>query len=305
MVRVGVIGAGRFGRHYLRIIQHTEGVSLAAVASSNPETGALVPQGCPVTSDWRTLMSRDALDAVIIATPPQLHYEMASAAMRAGLAVLVEKPVTLDPPQAQALYEEAVQTGAVALVNHIQVINPAWQALKANLPRIGAVADVISEGGNHGPFRPDTPPWWDYGSHDVSLVLDLFRVMPDAVSARILTRQPVAGATEAMNVEAMLRFGSVTATLRCGNLYEAKIRRITVRGEHGTLEADDLRPHKVMFYGVDDAATPLPYDATPPLDATVQRLRDAVRHKTPNTEDMALGRDVVTVLARTEALLPQ
>src|SRR5229473_890850 len=107
-VRLGLIGAGRWGRNYLRTIAATPGVRLARLASRNPDSVRLAPADCAVTPDWRDLLDRNALDGVIIATPAALHAEMALAAMDAGLPVLVEKPLTMDIAQARALGRKAL-----------------------------------------------------------------------------------------------------------------------------------------------------------------------------------------------------
>lgn len=301
-VRIGVIGAGRFGRHYIRLLQHTPGAELAAVASTKAETATLVPQGCNIVSDWRDLMDAALLDGVVIATPPALHVPMALEALKARIAALVEKPVALSSADAAQLRDAAAK-GGIVHVNHIQVINPAWRALKKQLPRIGAVRKVVSEGCNEGPYRSDTPPLWDYGAHDMSLVLDLFNGQPDTLTARLLERKPVKGAYDAMLAETELVFGNVTARLRFGNISAVKIRRMEVVGERGTLLLDDLAAQKLQFITASGTAEPLPYDPLSPLETVIQRFERAIHIGRNDINDLALGFAVVQQLERLDVAL--
>ena len=83
-LRLGLIGAGRWGRIYIRSIASMENLALAAVASSNPQTEALLPPGCRQLGDWRALIALPEVEAVIVATPPSLHFAMAKTALLAG-----------------------------------------------------------------------------------------------------------------------------------------------------------------------------------------------------------------------------
>src|SRR3954471_12673660 len=83
-LRLGLIGAGRWGRTYIRSIAAMESLVLTAVASSNPETDVLLPPGCRRLGDWRRMIALPQVEAVIVATPPSLHFAMAKAALEAG-----------------------------------------------------------------------------------------------------------------------------------------------------------------------------------------------------------------------------
>ena len=102
-LRLGLIGAGRWGRIYIRSIAGMENLALAAVASSNPQTDALLPPGCRLLEDWRAMIALPEVEAVIVATPPSLHFAMAKSALEAGKPVLVEKPFTCNIAEAEAL----------------------------------------------------------------------------------------------------------------------------------------------------------------------------------------------------------
>jgi len=104
-VRLGLIGAGRWGRAYIRTLAELDGLSLKWVSSRNPETKTFVPDTCSVTEDWRDLMTAENIDGIIVATPPASHAEIALTAIEQGHAVMVEKPLTLSLQEAEHLLE--------------------------------------------------------------------------------------------------------------------------------------------------------------------------------------------------------
>ncbi len=92
-VRLGLVGAGAWGRNYIRTIAGLTGVVLARAASRNPDTQSLVPPDCVVTPDWRELVGATDLDGLILAVPPKVQAAIAEAAVRARLPLLLEKPI--------------------------------------------------------------------------------------------------------------------------------------------------------------------------------------------------------------------
>ena len=102
MVRLGVIGAGWFAsrRHLPDAAGRRERVTLAALCRRDAAARQTMAAQFGVEprfafADWREMLAGAELDAVLIATPNNLHYEQAKAALEAGLHVLLEKPMTI------------------------------------------------------------------------------------------------------------------------------------------------------------------------------------------------------------------
>ena len=147
-VRLCLLGAGRWGQRYIDTIGASTGVALTALASRNPSAAAFVPQDCHIFTDWREAIRAEDVDAVIVATPPALHTEMALAAIAAGRPVLIEKPLTLSLAEARAVRDAARGNHILASVGHIHLHNGGYLALKKHLPEIGRLLHIRSEAGN-------------------------------------------------------------------------------------------------------------------------------------------------------------
>src|SRR5438105_1980130 len=94
-MKIGVIGAGVMARRHLQVLTGLEGASVTAVCDADPgRAEALAAEaGARAFGDWRPMVEGAALDAVFVCTPPAAHAAPAIAAMEAGLAVYLEKPL--------------------------------------------------------------------------------------------------------------------------------------------------------------------------------------------------------------------
>jgi predicted dehydrogenase len=119
-LRIGVIGAGWFAsrRHCPDIIAHDDAVLTAFCRRSRPELermGSAFGVNALFT-DYRDLLTSGQVDGVVICSPHNLHYEHTRAALEAGLPVLLEKPLTVDPAQGLELVQLAAAKNLVVLV---------------------------------------------------------------------------------------------------------------------------------------------------------------------------------------------
>lgn len=126
-LRIGVIGAGWFAsRRHMPDIQRNEDAVLAALCRRDATALAHLahhfePEA--TYTDWKEMLERCPLDAVLIATPHNLHYEPAKAALERGLHVLLEKPMTVRSEEARELKSLAEERG---LVLGIALNPPYW-----------------------------------------------------------------------------------------------------------------------------------------------------------------------------------
>ncbi len=303
MVRLGQVGTGSWGRRIIATLNALDGVRLTRLASRAADAASLVAAECTVSRDWRDLMAAGDLDGVIVATPPASHAGIAGAALDAGLGVLIEKPLTLDPTESGSLLRRAHARAGIAQVDHIHLFQPAYAALKARVRTAGGARLIRSYGGNQGPFRDDTPALWDYGAHDVALAIDLMDATPSGIACRRLDG-PRPGAPGSGVFEIVLSFsGRRRAEIVVGNLLPGKARWLDVLQTGGSLRFDDLAEDKLVWRPDGGPATPIPVSSERPLSRCLRRFADALATGAPDVADLALGDRVVRVLAACDARL--
>jgi predicted dehydrogenase len=131
-IRLGVIGCGGFGLYALQQFAQVPGVKLIGMAGTNRQAAHAAAQrfGIPDIQDIDTLLARDDIDLVYIATPPFLHHPQAIAALEAGKHVICEKPLAMRLEQADAMIATARKRDRLLTVNLMQRYNPIYEAVK-------------------------------------------------------------------------------------------------------------------------------------------------------------------------------
>jgi predicted dehydrogenase len=307
-VRLGLVGAGRWGRVFLGTIDELEGVQLSSLASNNPQSQTLIPAECRLTGDWRALLSAGKIDGLIAAVPPSAQFSIAEAAIKAGIPVLLEKPLSLDIGEAAALRDMATSRDALVMVDHTHLYHPAYAALKSKLAELGgpgAVTEMTTAAGNWGPFRADVPVLWDWGAHDVAMILDILGQLPVAVTvSRTDNRSEEGGRGETFKIN--LEFGRARAAVSLSNLATVKQRRLQVSVGETELLYDGVAVKNFAMRAGPDA--PWRRETVPgplPVTALVAEFRDAIRSGRRDRSGLELGVDVVSVLARLQTALDE
>src|SRR6186713_1716698 len=108
----GLIGCGEIGRLRASAIQRSPDMRLCAVSDVDlPRASAIAkPLNAAVDQDWRALLRRKEVDAVIVSTPPWLHAEITIEALRHGKHVICEKPLARNIEECQAMNRAAQET---------------------------------------------------------------------------------------------------------------------------------------------------------------------------------------------------
>jgi len=144
-VRIGLIGAGRIARVHAQACRGVSGGRLVAVADIVESAAEKLSQeyGLESYRDYRDVLARPDIDAVLIATPNWLHAEMAIAAARAGKHIFCQKPIALTLEDADAMIATANEAGVVLQVGFMLRFTPPMPSVK-ELVASGALGDIIS-----------------------------------------------------------------------------------------------------------------------------------------------------------------
>jgi 2-hydroxy-4-carboxymuconate semialdehyde hemiacetal dehydrogenase len=131
-IRVALAGAGAFGIKHLDGLKQIDDVEITSIVSRQQEQAQEVADkygASHATTDLAETLARDDVDAVILATPTQMHASQSIACMRAGKHVQVEIPLADSWADAQEVDRVQKETGLVAMVGHTRRFNPSHQFL--------------------------------------------------------------------------------------------------------------------------------------------------------------------------------
>ena len=250
MTSIGVVGLNYWGPNLVR--NFDELAELAWICDLDPKhlqaTAARYPNA-KATESYDDLLSDEALDAVVIATPVPTHFELAKQALEAGKHVFVEKPPAMHAGEMDELVQIADDRDLVLMPGHLLLYHPGVLKLK-ELIDAGELGDVLCVYGNRvnlGIVRKNENALWSLGVHDLSVILYLVDEDPE-----VATAQGSASITQGVEdvVFCFLRFPSgKIAHMHLSWLDPHKMRKMTVVGREKMVVFDDMEPErKVTVY---------------------------------------------------------
>ena len=251
-INVGVIGYGYWGPKLARNVHQIAGATLSMVSDLRDDRLADIKTMYPetiATKNYQDLLEAD-LDAVIIATPVNMHYPLTKDTLQDGKHVLVEKPITSDSTQAQELVDLAAARGLTLMVGHTFEYNPAVEAVREVVQsgELGEIYYLNSTRVNLGLLQPDINVMWDLAPHDLSILRFILDSNPIRVSARGgVYVNTVRNLHEVVYMTVFFDNGAM-ANLRLSWLDPVKQRRLTVVGSKKMLVYDDIAEDKVVVY---------------------------------------------------------
>jgi predicted dehydrogenase len=248
-IGIAILGAGRWGKHFVRHFLRHPQARLVAIVDSNPErlqackqSFGLDDREIELAANWQDVRTLESIEAVAIATPASTHYALIADALNLGYHILAEKPLTLDPSQAVALARLASKQRRQLFVDHTYLFHPA---VEAGLPILqsGQLGDLrygYASRTHLGPVRQDVDALWDLAIHDISIFNYWLSAIPIQVEAQgAVWLQGDRGLSDL--IWAKLRYASgFEAVLHLCWLNPDKQRRLAVVGSEGSLVFDEL-----------------------------------------------------------------
>lgn len=217
--KFGIIGCGRFGKNFIKTINEMDGVQITHMVTSKPENAKLVNNKVKIVSSCLEMCAQ-AVDGVIVATPPETHGTLMQECAYNLIPVLCEKPMCMDLKEAMAL-RDYMKVGKIpCLIDHTQLWNPAFMELTERF-RNDKVKKIETKVCSYGPFRKDVPMLWDWAPHDLSMCLSLLKEMPTKIKASLVPHENYDNSGE-LNIE--LVFKHTTANIKINNLSSCKYR---------------------------------------------------------------------------------
>jgi len=313
---VAVAGCGYWGKNLVRNFHELGSLkAMSDVDESRLETLASVYH-VETSSCFSKLLSNPEIQAVAIATPAALHFELAKKAMLAGKDVFVEKPLALRVEEGEELVEIARKHERVLMVGHILHYHPAVVELgqRIRAGELGKVQYVYSSRLNFGKLRTEENILWSFAPHDISAILMLLDEAPMRVAAQgasYLNHHVFD--TTLTNLE----FASgIQAHIFVSWLHPVKEQKLVVVGNRKMAVFDDTEPErKLVLYShrVDwvnrlpvahkAEGEVVPLNGGEPLRLECQHFLEAVRDRKRPRTDGQNGLQVLRILRACEESL--
>jgi predicted dehydrogenase len=249
--RVAVIGVGVMGRHHARVVAESERAQLVRVIDPARDAGSAVAG--LYGADWAPELSDlTGIDAVILATPTALHYDLATTVLEADIPLLVEKPVVDSLQQTEAVLALSEARGVPVMCGLLERYNPAVVTATSILD--GPLHITATR---HSPYAPRirTGVMWDLLIHDVDLAIRFMRSAPCGVEARRGYVHPQSDKDAEDVAEAILEFdGTRIAQISASRVGQRKVRALSIYEAERLVEVDLLRRDVTIYRHVSESS---------------------------------------------------
>lgn len=314
MKQICVIGGGKWGFNHIRTLFRMG--NLGGIVEANPQRLKELTSQFPVKG---FLNLDDAVshgfDGYTIAAPAPLHHQIAKKLLEKGLAVMVEKPMTLSAETSLELVNLAKLTGARLMVGHVLLFHPAIRKIKEVIDscKIGQLYYLYSNRLNTGTVRTEENVFWSFAPHDIS-VLDYITGQTaetiEAQGARFLQKN-----VYDYTITHLTYPGNIHAHIFVSWLHPFKEQRLVLIGSKGMISFDDSSVEKeIKFYDkriqfengmpvkVEKPTEIIPYEKKQPLAEELQYFVDNLDGKIEIASGQS-GYEVVRVLEKAQEML--
>lgn len=181
MVNVAIIGCGSWGKNLIRVFNQISTVRVCC-HTGDPNNARWIREnysGVSLTTEYDNVLDDEKIDAVVVATPIETHYQIVRKALRSGKNVFVEKPLTSRTDRAKELANLSAQKNIVLFVGYIFVHHPVFQKIetihqKSNINQIRFSWEKL------GGFAEDIVE--NLASHDFAMAYRLFGTPPKSIT---------------------------------------------------------------------------------------------------------------------------
>jgi predicted dehydrogenase len=316
-IGAAVVGCGYWGPNLARNLVDSGDFRLHALCDRDPEQLSALSRrhtDARATCELDDVLNDDTVEAVVIATPPQTHYQLAKRALQAGKHVLVEKPLATKLTDGRELADLADASGLMLMPGHTFIYSPAVNTVR-DLIQSGVVGDIhfiTSSRMNLGKYQRDGVVC-DLAPHDLSILMYWLGepVTEIAASGSCVFREDVPE-----TAFLTLTFASgTTANVQLSWLAPRKVRQMIVVGSQRMVQYDDTasdEPVRIYDRGMDvkppsnfgehqlvyrsgDVVIPC-VDPREPLRLELQDFANAIRTGEEPRSNVELGLDIVAAV---------
>ena len=250
-IRLAVVGVGKWGINHVRTAYDLLKHNLRIVCDSNNQKEKEIKnisESIKFTTDLDSILSDRQINAVIISTPAQTHYDVAKKLLINKKHILVEKPITLFANEAKELIKLSKQYRRKLMVGHVLLYHPAITKLKAMISEgiIGKIQYIYSNRLNLGSVRSEENILWSFAPHDISIIQYLLERKPiyiDAYGANFLQKN-----IEDTTLTYLKYADNIHAHIFVSWLHPFKEHRLVVIGSKGMFVFEDSKGGDQLKY---------------------------------------------------------
>ncbi|MDD3877652.1 MAG: Gfo/Idh/MocA family oxidoreductase [Bacteroidales bacterium] len=252
MIKAGLIGFGYWGPNLARNLYASKEFKLECICDEKKDNLLKARKLYPnikLTEKPEDVLNNPLIEAVIIASSVNTHYDFARQALLNGKDVLIEKPMTDSFKKAAEIYELSLKLNRKVMIDHTFLYNGAVRKIKEIIDKksLGNIQYIDSTRINLGKFQNDVNVLWDLASHDISIINFLMAEKPQYVQA--IGKIYYSEVKENIAFLILHYSSGLIAHMNCSWLSPVKIRKMLIGGSKKMIVYDDIEPSdKIKIY---------------------------------------------------------
>jgi UDP-2-acetamido-3-amino-2,3-dideoxy-glucuronate N-acetyltransferase len=293
---VAVIGAGHWGKELVRAFDSLGALRVVCDADAARLDALVTSPGVKRCCHVGECLRSPEVDAVAIAAPASIHYELVRSALEAGKDVMVEMPLALSVRDGQELADTAAAANRVLMAGNVLRYHPAVCKLKELIDtgEMGRVEYICSNRLSLDPLRVEENILWSFAPHEVSVILGLLGEMPVAASCQ--GGDYVGRGVSDVTISQLVFAGGVRAQVFVSRLRPFKEHWLVVVGSDKMAVFDEAAQPTLVTYPRGDwsgsvpsvaeaAGEPVPIDVTEPMTAECRAFLESLETRRPPATD--------------------
>lgn len=307
MLNVGIVGAGYWGKNYLRKFSELDGSRVLWCSDLDVKCLEKVRQQYPsirLSVNYQDILRDPAIDVVCIATPASTHYAICKDALESNKHVLIEKPLALTSGEGEKLVRLSEKKETVLMVDHTFLYNAAIRKLKEYVSNgnLGDIRYFSFVRTSFGPIRSDVNALWDLAPHDISMLQFLHVFKPSSIYA--IGQSYLKKSVEDVVFVTVRYPDKVIANIQVSWLQPGKTRKVFVVGSEKTAVFDDLEESQKLKIIANNGETVVPsIDHSEPLKNVCACFLECVSNNSKPLADGKNGLEVVKILENAQRSL--
>ncbi len=306
---VALLGYGYWGKNLARNL-HEMGV-LKLVCDPSGEArkrfqGQISSVGVEESNEH--VLTNPSIRAIVLATPAETHFQLATDALKNGKDVFVEKPLALKASEGAELCELAKKNGRILMVGHLLEYHPAVEAMKSLISEgeLGGINYIYSNRLNFGKIRTEENALWSFAPHDVAVILRLAGRLPESVQCS--GGEFLSTGLADVTLSSLSFSSNLKAHIFVSWLNPFKEQKLVVTGAERMVVFDDTSSEKLLLYDqrVDfekdlpvlkkGGANSIPLPDVEPLRAECEHFVSCIKQRKKPLTDGESGLRVLQVL---------
>ena len=235
-IKTGVIGVGYLGQYHAQKYNNMEETELIGVFDTNTDRAKEIADQNKATvfTDYMTLI--DNVQAVSIVTPTTSHYQIGLECLRAGVDVMMEKPITVTLQEADELVQEAQEKSCILQVGHLERFNPGVLAMEYYLDSpLYIQSDRVNR---YNPRGNDVDVVLDLMIHDIDIILSIANSPLKTI--RTLGASVVTHSTDVATAQLVFENGC-SATVTASRIARDDLRQLTIHQTGSSITVDYIK----------------------------------------------------------------